>query len=80
MHWSRVDDVLAGTGDLDGRIGLNCCVPLDQGNSALVVGTTTSGAEGLARRLPRARLVATFNYSKPGGPRLVYRFDRMSSG
>ncbi len=146
VHWSRIEDVLARAGELDGRVVLNCCVPLDLENRDLVVGTTTSGAEELARMRPGARFVSAFNtspsealpevfaargerprphllyygddtgakqvaaqliedigyepldagplrtarfaepfamvtaelaYSQPGGPRLVYRFDRM---
>lgn len=63
VHWSRVEDVLARAGDLAGRVVVNCCVPLDAQDRDLVVGTTTSGAEQLAERLPRARLVAAFNTS-----------------
>lgn len=63
VHWSRVDDVLEQVGDLAGTVVLNCCVPLDMQNRDLVVGTTTSGAEEIAKRLPRARLVCAFNTS-----------------
>lgn len=63
VHWSRVDDVLKQAGDLSGKVIINCCVPLDLQNRDLVVGTTTSGAEELARRLPGARLVSAFNTS-----------------
>lgn len=63
VHWSRVDDVLAQAGDLSGKVVINCCVPLDPANRDLVVGTTTSGAEELARRLPEARWVSAFNTS-----------------
>ncbi|ATJ81452.1 NADPH-dependent F420 reductase [Halomonas beimenensis] len=61
VHWSRIDDVLGQAGNLAGRVVVNCCVPLDLDNRDLVLGTTTSGAEVLARRLPRARLVSAFN-------------------
>ena len=63
VHWSRVDDVLGQAGDLAGKVVLNCCVPLDDDDRDLLVGTTDSGAETLARRLPRARLVSAFNTS-----------------
>ena len=46
-----------------GQVVLNCCVPLDESNSRIVVGMTTSGAEELAHRRPKARWVATFNTS-----------------
>lgn len=63
VHWSRVDDVLAQAGDLSSKIVVNCCVPLDLQDRDLVVGTTTSGAEELARKLPKARLVSAFTTS-----------------
>lgn len=63
VHWSRVDDVLEQAGDLAGQVIVNCCVPLDLQNRDLVVGTTTSGAEELARKLPEARLACAFNTS-----------------
>lgn len=61
VHWSRIGDVLEQAGDLAGKIVLNCCVPLDESNTNLVVGTTTSGAEELARMRPKARWVGCFN-------------------
>ncbi|KRS11804.1 transmembrane reductase oxidoreductase [Roseovarius atlanticus] len=61
VHWSRVPDVLEQSGALKDRVVLNCCVPLNDANSELVLGTTTSGAEELARRLPDARWVSCFN-------------------
>lgn len=63
VHWSRIDDVLDQAGDLDGKVVLNCCVPLDVSDTDLVVGTTTSGAEHLAALRPKARWVACFNTS-----------------
>ena len=63
VHWSRIDDVLGQAGDLAGLVVLNCCVPLDDSDTDLVVGTTTSGAEELARLRPRARWVSCFNTS-----------------
>lgn len=61
VHWSRVPDVLEQAGSLEGKVVLNCCVPLDDANSELVLGTTTSGAEELARLRPGARWVSCFN-------------------
>ncbi|MCS4504597.1 NAD(P)-binding domain-containing protein [Arhodomonas aquaeolei] len=63
VHWSRVEDVVSRAGDMDNTIVLNCCVPLDRQNRDLVVGTTTSGAEELARLRPDVRFVSTFNTS-----------------
>ncbi|WP_107978694.1 NADPH-dependent F420 reductase [Allosediminivita pacifica] len=62
VHWSRVDDVLEqATASLGGKLVLNCCVPLDEGNSNLVIGPNDSGAEELARRRPDVRWVSCFN-------------------
>ncbi|MBK1696127.1 NAD(P)-binding domain-containing protein [Rhodovibrio salinarum] len=63
VHWSRIDDVLAQAGDLAGQVVLNCCVPLNDSNSDLVLGPTTSGAEELAALRPKARWVSCFNTS-----------------
>ncbi|GKY89908.1 NADPH-dependent F420 reductase [Sinisalibacter aestuarii] len=63
VHWSRIEDVLAQAGDMAGQVVINCCVPLDESNTDIVVGMTTSGAEELARMRPRARWVATLNTS-----------------
>ena len=63
VHWSHIEDVLAKAGSLEGKIVLNCCVPLDQDNENLVLGTTTSGAEQLAAARPTARWVSAFNTS-----------------
>lgn len=63
VHWSRVGDVLAQAGDLAGKVVLNCCVPLDDTDTELVLGPTTSGAEQLAGARPKARWVGCFNTS-----------------
>ena len=60
VHWTRLDDVLAQAGSLAGKVILTCCVPLDEYDSELVVAHQDSGAEYLARRLPQAEVVATF--------------------
>ncbi|MCA0043152.1 NADPH-dependent F420 reductase [Celeribacter litoreus] len=61
VHWSRVPDVLEQAGDLDGKVVLNCSLPLNASNSQLVVGTTSSGAEEIAKMRPKARWVSCFN-------------------
>jgi predicted dinucleotide-binding enzyme len=53
VPWSRIDDVLKQAGDLSGKVIATCCLPMDSGNTKPVVGTTTSGATNLPRRLPR---------------------------
>jgi predicted dinucleotide-binding enzyme len=61
VHWSRVDDVLSQAGDLSGKVIITCCLPMDVGNTKLIIGTTTSGAEELAKKVPRAHVVLAFN-------------------
>jgi predicted dinucleotide-binding enzyme len=61
VHWSRVDNVLKQAGDLSGKVVLTCSLPMDADNSKLVIGTTSSGAEKLAKKIPRAHVVCAFN-------------------
>jgi predicted dinucleotide-binding enzyme len=61
VHWSRIDDVLKQAGDLSDKVILTCCLPMDTGNTKLIIGTTTSGAEDLAKKVPRAHVVCSFN-------------------
>jgi 8-hydroxy-5-deazaflavin:NADPH oxidoreductase len=60
VHWSRIDEVLQQAGDLSGKVILTCSLPMDAGNTKLIIGTTTSGAEELAKKVPRARIVSAF--------------------
>jgi 8-hydroxy-5-deazaflavin:NADPH oxidoreductase len=61
VHWSRIDDVLQQAGDLSGKVIMTCSLPMDDGNTTLVLGTTTSGAEELAKKLPDSSVVCAFN-------------------
>jgi predicted dinucleotide-binding enzyme len=61
VHWSRVDDVLKRAGDLSGKVIVSCSLPMNAGNTELAVGHTTSGAEELAKKAPKARVVLAFN-------------------
>jgi len=61
VHWSRMDDVLDQAGDLSGKVIVSCSLPMNAADSDLVIGHTTSGAETLARKLPKARFVSAFN-------------------
>jgi 8-hydroxy-5-deazaflavin:NADPH oxidoreductase len=61
VHWLRVDDVLQQAGDLSGKVILTCSLPMDEGNTALVIGGTRSGAEELAKKVPQAKVVSAFN-------------------
>jgi predicted dinucleotide-binding enzyme len=60
VHWSRMDDVLRQAGDLSGKVLVSCSLPMNEDDTELVVGRTSSGAEKLARKVPRARVVSAF--------------------
>lgn len=60
VHWSRVDDVLKQAGDLSGKVIVTCSLPMNADDSGLVIAHTSSGAEALAKRVPKARVVAAF--------------------
>jgi predicted dinucleotide-binding enzyme len=61
VHWLRFDDVLKQAGDLSARVILSCSLPMSEDNSELVVGRTSSAAEALAKKLPKAHVVSAFN-------------------
>ena len=61
VHWSRIDDVLKQTGDLSGQVVVTCSLPMNDDNTELVVAHTSSGAEELAKKIPKARVLAAFN-------------------
>ena len=61
VHWSRIDDVLKQTGDLAGKVVVTCSLPMDAGNTKLIIASTSSGAEELAKKVPKARIVSAFN-------------------
>lgn len=88
VHWLRVADVLKQAGDLSGKVVVTCSLPMNKDDTALVVAHTSSGAEDLAKRIPRARVVAAFGTvpsevlfpvyerrRKAGRPSLVYCGD-----
>jgi predicted dinucleotide-binding enzyme len=91
-HWSRVKDILKQTGDLAGKVIVTCSLPMNDDNTGLVVGHVSSGAEELARMIPKARVVCAFNTvpsevlfgvyearGKARRPSLVYCGDDSSS-
>jgi predicted dinucleotide-binding enzyme len=61
VHWSRIDDVLQQAGDVSGKVVVSCSLPMNAGDTELVIAHTSSGAEELARRIPGARFVSAFN-------------------
>jgi Predicted dinucleotide-binding enzymes len=92
VHWSRIDDVLNQTGDLSKKVIVTCSLPMNDDDTALVIAHTSSGAEELAKRVPKARVVSAFNTipsevlfgvfeakRKANRPSLVYCGDDSSS-
>jgi predicted dinucleotide-binding enzyme len=61
VHWSRVDDVLKQAGDLAGKVIVSCSLPMNAADTKLVIAQTSSGAEALAKKIPKARVVSAFN-------------------
>src|SRR5213595_2010186 len=61
VHWSRIEDVLKQAGDLSGKVIVTCSLPMNEDDTELVVAHTSSGAEKLAKRIPKARVVCAFN-------------------
>ena len=61
VHWSRIDDVLKQAGDLSGKVIVTCSLPMDTASTKLIVANTSSGAEELAKMIPKARVVCAFN-------------------
>jgi predicted dinucleotide-binding enzyme len=61
VHWSRIDDVLKQTGDLSGKVIVTCSLPMDAGNTKLIIANNSSGAEELTKKIPKARVVSAFN-------------------
>jgi predicted dinucleotide-binding enzyme len=61
VHWSRVDDVLKEAGDVSGKVIVSCSLPMNADDTGLVIAHTSSGAEELAKKAPKARIVSAFN-------------------
>ena len=61
VHWSRVNDVLKQAGDLAGKVIMSCSLPMNAADTGLVIAHTSSGAEALAKKIPKARVVSAFN-------------------
>src|SRR6266699_2453730 len=60
VHWSRVDDVLKQAGDVSGKVIVTCSLPMNADDTGLVLAHTSSGAEELAKKVPKARVVSAF--------------------
>src|SRR2546427_10446306 len=60
VHWSRVDDVLKLAGNLSGKVIVTCSLPMNADDTDLVIAHTSSRAEDLAKKVPKARVVSAF--------------------
>jgi predicted dinucleotide-binding enzyme len=61
VPWWRVDDVLKKAGDLSGKVIVTCSLPTHADDTGLAIANTSSGAEELAKKIPKARVVSAFN-------------------
>jgi predicted dinucleotide-binding enzyme len=61
VHWSRVDDVLKQAGDVAGKVIVSCTLPMNAADTGLVIAHTSSGAEALAKKVPKSSVVSAFN-------------------
>ena len=61
VHWSRVDEVIKHAGDLSNKVIVSCSLPMNDDDTALVIGHTSSGAEELVQKIRKARIVSAFN-------------------
>jgi 8-hydroxy-5-deazaflavin:NADPH oxidoreductase len=59
--WQATREALQGCGDLTGKVLVDCTNPLTPDITGLEVGTTTSGAEHVARWAPGARVCKAMN-------------------
>jgi len=60
VHWSRLDDVIRQAGELSNKVIVTCSLPMNDDDSGLVIGHSSSGAEEIARKLPDASVVSAF--------------------
>src|SRR5947208_12170114 len=61
VHWPGVDDVLKQAGEVSGKVIVTCSLPMNADDTGLVIAHTSSGAEALAKKVPKARVVSAFN-------------------
>ncbi len=61
-RWQETFHALAGAGSFAGRVVLDATNPSTPDGLELVLGHVTSGAEEIARAVPRARVVKAFNH------------------
>lgn len=57
VPWKAVNEALTQAGSLAGKVVISCVNPLKPDFSGLEVGTSTSGAEEIAKQIPDAKVV-----------------------
>jgi predicted dinucleotide-binding enzyme len=60
VGWGSINAALSAAGSLDGKTLISCVNPLTPDFTSLVLGTTTSGAEEIAKLVPKAQVVEAF--------------------
>jgi predicted dinucleotide-binding enzyme len=61
VHWSRMNDVLKQAGNLSGKVIVSCAIPMNAGDTKLVIAHTSSGAEALSKKVRKAAVVSAFS-------------------
>jgi predicted dinucleotide-binding enzyme len=61
VPWHVAKDALSSTGDLSGKVLIDCTNPLNANATELVLGGTTSAAEQIQQWYPQACVVKAFN-------------------
>jgi len=64
--WSATQDAVQASGNLDGKLVVDCTNPIAPDLKGLVIGTTTSAAEQVAQWAQGARVVKAFNTTSSG--------------
>ena len=57
---ARVSDVLKQAGNISGKVLITCSLPMNANDTALAIAHTCSGAEALAKKTKRAKVVSAF--------------------
>jgi 8-hydroxy-5-deazaflavin:NADPH oxidoreductase len=60
VHWLRLDHVLRQAGDVSRNVIITCSLPMNAANTRLLIAHSSSGAEALAKKVRRAKVVSAF--------------------